>query len=130
MWRLFLNICHLHIDNYGHIVHKVAFDFKECHLHIDNYGHIVHKVAFDFKELWTVAGECRLLLILEKERANWILNRKALWLFLQCKGRHLTKRNSSFLRFWRELFRKYNHQIWNFWSSSVHNQQFTERILG
>jgi hypothetical protein len=40
MWRLFL---------------------KLCHLHIDNYSHIVHKVAFDFKELSTVAGECRLL---------------------------------------------------------------------
>jgi hypothetical protein len=31
---------------------------KLCHLHMDNYGHIVHKVAFDFKELWTLAGEC------------------------------------------------------------------------
>jgi hypothetical protein len=39
-----------------------------CQLHIDNYGHVVHKVAFDFNELSTVAGECRLLLILEKER--------------------------------------------------------------
>ncbi len=29
MWRLFLKLCHLHIDNYDHIVHKVAFDFKE-----------------------------------------------------------------------------------------------------
>jgi hypothetical protein len=103
-WHVFLNLFKLHC-----VLHTSKKDvmcvvscqpmwrlfLKLCHLHIDNYGHIVHKVAFDFKELWTLAGECHLLLILEKERANWILNRKALWRFLQCKGRRLTKRNSS-----------------------------------
>jgi hypothetical protein len=123
-WIVFLNLFKLHFvlhTSKKDVTYVVSCQpmwrlfLKLCHLHIDNYGHVEHEVAFDFNELSTVAGECPLLLILEKERANWILNCKALWRFLQCTGRHLTKRNSSFLLFWRELFRKYNHQIWISW---------------